>query len=71
MKLTVIIEGNPEEGYCCYTEENINHCGLIGQGDTLEECKKDFLVCIDEVNEWGLDEDWQLPDFEIEWRMAS
>ena len=65
-KLTVIIEGSEHEGFSCYTLEDTAR-GLHGYGDTVEECKEDFMVCIDEDNA-----DHATPvRYDIEWRMAS
>lgn len=72
MRIIAIIEGNDQEGYGCWVEETMPYCNPVGQGNTLEECKKDFLQCLDEIQEWGLEDGVDIPRVtEIEWRIAS
>lgn len=72
MKVVVIIEGNDREGYGCWPEESMPYCSPIGHGETLEECKKDFIQCLDEIQEWSREDGVEVPVVtDIEWRMAS
>lgn len=43
MEVTVIVEREADGGYGCYVKEKLEHFGLIGLGDIVEEAKKDLL----------------------------
>ncbi len=70
MKVKVIIERGTDGFYSAYMDEDRFDFGLNGQGDTVQEAKKDFLVAYQEMKEMKEEEGAEMPlleyDFEYD-----
>lgn len=72
MKIIVIIKGNDREGFGCWTEDVLPYCNPVGQGDTIDDCKKNFIQCLNDIQRWSREDSIEVPVVtEIEWRVAS
>ena len=65
MKVTVIVEKASDGGFCCYMEDELEHFGLSGYGDTAEEAKKDLEVCYEEMKDLEAEEGREVPELEF------
>jgi len=71
MQVTVIIEKASDGGYACYVEEEFEHFGLAGYGDTEEEAKADLLVAYEEMKEIEAEEGRTIPELEYVYKYDS
>lgn len=73
MKVTVIIERNYSGFYSVYMKDNRFSFGLNGQGETVEEAKKEMLIAYEELKEIYTEECKNIPTLEFEYKydMAS
>lgn len=65
-KAHAIIERANDGSYSIYLKEKNLEFGLIGTGDTVEEAKEDFMICIDEVKELYEEEGKEFPKLSVE-----
>lgn len=69
MDKIIVVICSSKDGYGAFAE---NCDGIYGAGDTVEECKKDFLKSIEEIKSMFPKKDWPAPllgNYEIEWKM--
>lgn len=64
MKVTVIVEKASDGRYACYMEDEFEHFGLAGYGDTVEEAKRDLDVCYFEMKELEAEQGRSIPALE-------
>lgn len=66
--ITIIIEKASDGGFSCYMEEELEHFGLSGYGDTVEEAKADLLESYQEMKEMEAEEGREVPEFNFTWK---
>ncbi|MCL2329171.1 MAG: DNA-binding protein [Bacteroidetes bacterium] len=73
MKAKVIIERGSDGLFSYYMNEDTFDFGLNGQGNTIEEAKKEFLSVYSELKDMYLKENKEFPklEFEYEYDMSS
>lgn len=67
MKVDVIIERNSDGFYSMYMDDDNLSFGLNGQGDSVEEAKKEMLTAYEEIKEMNSEDGIQTPDLEFEY----
>lgn len=68
MKVTVIVEKASDGRYACYVEEEFEHFGLAGYGDTVAEAKRDLEVSYYEMKEIEEEEGREMPVLEYTYK---
>ena len=68
MKVTVIVEKGSDGRYACYVEDEFEHFGLAGYGDTVAEAKSDLEVCYQEMKELENEEGREMPVLEYTYK---
>lgn len=69
MKVTAVIEKSNDKFFSIYTEEDIPGFAIGGYGDSVEEAKEDYMVCIQEMREIAAEEGKPFPEeIEVEFR---
>lgn len=63
--MTIIMEKAPDGGYCCYMEEEFEHFGLAGYGDTVKDAKADLMKAYEEMKELEAEEGRTIPELEF------
>ena len=67
--ITGMIErGIKDDGYSIYVKEDDYPYGILGEGDTVEEAKQDFLAGYQEMKECVLDMGKEFPEVDIIFR---
>lgn len=64
-KVTIVMEKASDGGYCCYMDDEFEHFGLAGYGDTVEEAKADLLAAYKEMEEAEAEEGRTMPQLEF------
>ena len=67
MKTKVIIERGTDGLYSYYMDNDNFDFALNGQGNSVEEAKKEFLLVYQEIKEMHLEEGKSAPEFEFEY----
>lgn len=73
MKINVVIERGIDGTYSAYIANNDCEFGCIGEGNSVEETKKDFMNAVEEMKAVYADEGNAFPDvtFDFTYDMAS
>ena len=67
--VTAIIERGTDGTYDIhFAEDNDFSFALLGQGKTVSEAKKDFLICKEDMRELYTEEGKPFPEFDIEYK---
>ena len=66
--VTIIIEKASDGGFSCYSQEDFEHFGLSGFGDTAEEAKADLLESYNEIKQMEAEEGREVPELEFTWK---
>lgn len=69
MKVTGVIEKSSDTFFSIYTKEDIPGFGLGGYGESVDEAKEDYMVCIEEMREIAAEKGKPFPkEIEVEFR---
>lgn len=63
-KVTVTVEKDTDGSFACYVDEEFEHFGLAGYGDTVAEAKADLYACYNEMKELEEAEGRSMPELE-------
>lgn len=71
MKVRAIIERGDDGTYGVYLEDNAANILIIGNGDSIDEAKEDFMLCRDEMKAYYEEEGREFPELEFQYDANS